>query len=298
MILLTRLRRIALLALVICLLAGHGFSAETTEEKRLAAPVASGVLTKATGKATIDYSNTKDGFVMVRYTAATTRQLKVQVKGPAITYTYNLTPGEWEVFPLTDGSGTYQTLVYENISGTRYSTVAAVGFTVTLENELVPFLQPSQYVNYSAAPNVVATAAELVQGKTKTLDKVKSIYDFAIGHLTYDNYLAATVQSGYVPDLDAVLEKKSGICFDYAAMMTGMLRSQGVPCKMVFGYVGTAYHAWISVWTEETGWVDTIYFDGVSWKQMDPTFASSALHSGTPGKDIGSGAIYTSKYQY
>ena len=34
--------------------------------------------------------------------------------------------------------------------------------------------------------------------------------------------------------------------------MTGMLRSQGIPSKLVVGYAGTAYHAWISVWTEET----------------------------------------------
>ena len=28
------------------------------------------------------------------------------------------------------------------------------------------------------------------------------------------------------------MEIKKGICFDYAALMTGMLRSQGIPCKL------------------------------------------------------------------
>lgn len=293
-----QLHKIMLLVLVICLLAGNVFSAEVTEEQPLAAPTASGVLTKSAGKATIDYSNTKDGYVMVNYGADTTRRLKVQIKGPATAYTYDLLPGQWEVFPLTEGNGSYQTVVYENVSGTRYSTLVSAKFNVTLDNEFVPFLQPSQYVDYASAPNTVAKAAEVVQGKTKTLDKVKAVYDFVIAHLTYDYQQAATVQSGYVPDLDAVMERKTGICFDYAAMMTGMLRSQGIPCKMVFGYVGTAYHAWISVWSEETGWVDTIYFDGLSWKQMDPTFASSALHSGAGSKNLGSGMVYTSKYQY
>ena len=293
-----RLHHIVLLVLMICLLAGTVFSAEVMEEQPLAAPTASGVLTKSAGKATIDYSNTKDGYVMVNYNAATAKRLKVQIKGPATTYPYDLMPGQWEVFPLTEGNGSYQTCVYENVSGTRYSTLVSAKFNVTLTNEFVPFLQPSQYVDYSAAPNTVDKAAEVVQGKTKTLDKVKAVYDFVISHLTYDHQQAATVQSGYVPNLDAVLEKKTGICFDYAAMMTGMLRSQGIPCKMVFGYVGTAYHAWISVWSEETGWVDTIYLDGLSWKQMDPTFASSALHSGSLDKDVGSDMVYTSKYQY
>jgi hypothetical protein len=55
-----------------------------------------------------------------------------------------------------------------------------------------------------------------------------------------------------------------------------MLRSQEVPCKMVVGYAGEVYHAWISVWTEENGWIDgAIFFDGHQWKRMDPTFAST-----------------------
>lgn len=103
-----------------------------------------------------------------------------------------------------------------------------------------------------------------------------AVYDFVIQNITYDKQLAATVQSGYLPVLDSVLEKKTGICFDYAALMTGMLRSQGVPCKLVVGYAGTAYHAWISVWSEKDGWIDgVVYFDGTSWQRMDPTFAAN-----------------------
>ena len=82
--------------------------------------------------------------------------------------------------------------------------------------------------------------------------------------------------SGYLPKLDEVLAAQTGICFDYAALMTAMLRSQEVPCKLVVGYAGSVYHAWISVWTEENGWIDgAIFFDGNTWMRMDPTFASS-----------------------
>ena len=92
---------------------------------------------------------------------------------------------------------------------------------------------------------------------------------------------AANATSGYLPVLDTVLAEKKGICFDYAALMTGMLRSQGIPCKMIFGYAGSVYHAWINVWTEDTGWIDgAIYFDGGSWQYLDPTFASSADRGG------------------
>ena len=261
--------------------------------------VASGTLEKKNSKAVIDYSNTKDGYVMVKYTASTTKRLKAQVKGPTTTYTYNLTAGKWETFPLSDGNGSYQIVVYENTTGTKYASVLSQTVAVTLTDEFAPFLRPNQYVDYSVAVNTVAKAKELVGTQTDPLKKVEAIYNYVVKNLTYDKQKAATVQSGYLPVLDTVLEKKTGICFDYAALMAGMLRSQGVPCKLVVGYAGTVYHAWISVWSQETGWVDgVIYFDGTSWQRMDPTFASSGKQSESIMKYIGDGKNYTTKYLY
>ena len=55
-----------------------------------------------------------------------------------------------------------------------------------------------------------------------------------------------------------------------------MLRVQRIPSKLVIGYAGDAYHAWISLYTEETGWVsDVIEFHGNEWRYMDPTFVSA-----------------------
>lgn len=259
--------------------------------------VASGTVTRENDKAVIDYSNITDGYVMVKYKASTNKRLKVQVKGPTTTYTYNLPVSKWTTFPLSDGNGAYQVAVYENVQDTKYSSVLSASFTVKLANEQSPFLRPNQYVDYAAAPNTVAAAAKLVAGKTDVLKKVQAVYEYVVGNLKYDYNLAATVQSGYLPVLDTVLARKSGICFDYAALMAGMLRSQGVPCKLVIGYAGTTYHAWISVWSAETGWVNgAIYFNGSSWKRMDPTFASTGGSSAM--KFIENNANYSVKYMY
>ena len=256
---------------------------------------ASGTKVKRVSKAVIDYSNTKDGYVMVQFTGQTTKRLKALAKGPATTYTYNVTPVRWEVFPLPDGNGKYQVGVYENISGTKYAAVTSVSFDVALTNEFSPFLLANQYVNYTASSKIVAKAGELVKEDMELLKKVEVIYDFVV----YDTQKAATVKSGYLPVLDTVLEQKKGICFDYAALMTGMLRSQGVPCKLVVGHAGTTYHAWINVWSEKTGWVDgAIFFDGTTWQRLDPTFASSGKKSESIMKYIGNGANYTAKYLY
>ncbi len=262
-------------------------------------PVASGTAVESGGGAEIDYSNTTDGYVMVRYPGSSSSRLKVQVVGPSTTYTYNLAPGSWTTFPLSDGNGGYLVRALQNVEGKKYAILAAANFSASLQDEFAPFIRPNQYVNYAGASATIQKAAELTSAYPEPLDKVREIYNFVVGNLTYDQQKAATVQSGYLPDLDTVLATKTGICFDYAALMTGMLRSQGVPTKLVVGYAGTAYHAWVSVWTEETGWVDgVIFFDGTTWQRMDPTFASSGGGNEAIMQYIGDGSNYTVKYLY
>ena len=260
---------------------------------------AAGTRVKKNERAEIDYSNAEKGYVMLRYTAAADKRLKVQLKGPTTKYTYNLTPGEWAVFPFSDGNGEYQVSIYQNVEGNKYASVLSLTTTVELENEFAPFLHSNQYVDYDSAPLAVEKARELTADKEETIGKVEAVYDYVVANIGYDRELAATVKSGYLPVLDEVLEKKTGICFDYAALMTGMLRSQGIPCKLVVGYAGQVYHAWISVWSEESGWVDgIIFFDGTSWQRMDPTFASSGNGSAEIMEYIGDGTNYSAKYFY
>ena len=292
-------KRLRVLLLAALLLLSCGAGPALAEDSAMLTTSAPGTLTKQNGKAVVDYSNTGDGYVMVRYSAATTKKLKAQVKGPTTTYTYNIAPEAWAAFPLSDGDGGYQVTLYENVSGSKYAAVLSASFTVALTDEFAPFLRPNQYVDYANATNSIAKAKELTKDKTAALDKVAAVYGYVVKTLTYDKKMAASVQSGYLPVLDTVLEKKAGICFDYAALLTGMLRSQGVPCKLVVGYAGTAYHAWINVWSEETGWINNaVYFDGVAWHRMDPTFAASGKQSESIMKYIGDGAHYTAKYTY
>jgi len=262
-------------------------------------PEASGVLVEETDRAVIDYSNTADGYVMVQFKDEITKRLKVQVKGPTTTYTYNITKNQWETFPLSDGNGDYQVALYENVEASKYALVQSVSLSVELKDEFAPFIRPNQYVDYADATNTIEIAARLTAGKEDELEKVRAVYEYVINNITYDKELAESVKSGYLPELDKVLEKKKGICFDYAALMTGMLRSQSVPCKLVVGYAGEAYHAWIHVYTEKDGWIDNvIYFDGTTWKRMDPTFASSGNQSEETMQYIGDGTNYIEKYLY
>ncbi|MEG2000270.1 MAG: transglutaminase-like domain-containing protein [Evtepia sp.] len=252
-------------------------------------------------KATLDYSNLSEGILFLTYTGGNPVKIKVQIaKSGGTTYTYSLNnTGFSESFPLVEGNGAYTIRVFENTTGTKYATVFSYTLNLKLRDATLPFLYSNQYVAYNPNSAAVVKANELCAGQKSELDKVHVIYDFVVGTLTYDKQRAATVQSGYLPNLDQVMQSKKGICFDYASLMTAMLRSQNVPCKLIIGYAGTAYHAWINVYTAEQGWIEAVvYFDGQNWSRMDPTFASSSHSNPEIMKYIGNGSNYTQKYAY
>ena len=90
----------------------------------------------------------------------------------------------------------------------------------------------------------------------------------------------------------------TGICLDYAAVMASMLRSQNIPTRLEVGYAGNAYHAWISTYITDIGWVNgVIEFNGTSWSLMDPTFAANTNET-TLKNFIGNGSNYKTKYIY
>lgn len=276
-------------------------SKTTTETKTtLKLPSADGKKVEKNSLALIDYSNTSDGYIMAKYTGKSSK-VKISITQPdGVAQVYNLrTDGEFDTFSLPDGNGTYSVLIAENVKGNAYAQVAAISFKVKLSSETAPFEIPNQYVNYDANSLITKKAASICKGKTDMIEKVNAVYTWIVENVTYDKKLAQTVASGHLPDLDRIVNDKKGICLDYAGAMTAMLRSQGVPTKLIVGYAGEVYHAWISVYSEETGWVyNVIYFDGKDWHRMDPTFAATANSSKTVMKYIGTGSNYSAKYIY
>ncbi len=304
------LKRAGSLALALVLLAtaalmvgaaGHSAKAEKAAVLPEKAAPKTGITVYSNEKASVDASNLAEGYLMVTYTGGKNVRIKVQItKSGGVTYTYDLNnAGRTETFPLTEGDGTYTVKVFENTSGTKYAQAFSTSVTMTLRNDFLPFLYPNQYVNYTMDSQTVAIGAQLCTAPTDDLGKVTAVFDWVVDNFTYDYEKAATVQSGYLPVVDTVLAARKGICFDYAAVMTAMLRSQNIPCKLVVGYAGEVYHAWINVYVEGVGWVDqAIYFDGVNWTLMDPTYTSTGKRSQFIMEYVTDQTNYTQKYAY
>lgn len=215
-----------------------------------------------TSSAWLDLTQLNNGVVAVQYEAAAGTRLKVMITKDSSKYTYNLDNGKGgQVFPLQSGNGEYKIALLENISGNKYKTLKSDSVSLQLSNSVALYLNSIQNVNWADSTTAVKKAKELTAGKKTDAEKAKAIHNYIINTVAYDYNLASNVASDYIPDVDKVLAAKKGICYDYASLNAAMLRSVGIPAKLVMGntsYV-KVYHAW-----------NEVYLDG-KWVVVDTT---------------------------
>ncbi len=298
------------LVLFLCLaalLSGCSNSGEDSNKKSEAySPGQVNVLSpRADGKNTLggeplllDLSNISQGYIM-GILKEEGKKINIQIIGPdGVTYKYFLTqPGIYTAFPLTAGDGTYLILAFENVSADQYASLFSESVDVSLDNEFLPFLYPNQYVNFDEDTSSVRLAAELSEDADTDLKALENIYNYIITNISYDSRKAALVEAGYLPDIDSTLSTKTGICFDYAALMASMLRSLGIPTKLTIGYSASVRHAWVDVYIESEGWIEhAVEFNGNEWRYMDPTFASTGSDDPAILEYIGDGKNYIVQY--
>lgn len=261
-------------------------------------PDASGTDTIGNESVTIDISHNNEGYICISYSGDSDRPRTVITTPTGITYQYELTKGGCDVFPLTDNNGAYNVAVYELISGDEYSVLFRSDFDVNITNEFLAYLYPNQYVNFDKDTKAVALSSELVEPCNSDLEAIQAVYNYVIANITYDYDKASSVESTYIPNIDKTLQEKKGICFDFASLMATMLRSQNIPTRLEIGYAGDTYHAWISTYVEDVGWVNGIIeFNGKDWEIMDPTLATTTSEDKLRNF-IKEGDNYVTKYMY
>ena len=188
----------------------------------------------------IDTSKAAAGTIRVRQNGNPTKvKVLVYFNGSSKYYQYTIpTNNTWTSIPLQSGSGTYKVRFMKQVSGNSGSAC-------------------------------VAKAKSLVSGAGSDAQKVSKIYSYIVNNISYDYDKMKNLPSGYLPNPDSTLASRKGICFDYAALMAAMLRSQGVPCKLVIGNADGQYHAW-----------NMVYVNG-SWQLYDPTFGAAGQRAGS-----------------
>lgn len=303
------LRRAAAMLALLVLLTGCGGNTAAVAASPASASSASGSydappfqdaafhpeLAEDYGPVKLDASALEEGVVAV--SAQSGSRLKFQIVLGEMKYNYDLSnDGRAAVFPLNMGDGSYTFRLMEQVGESKYACTWSESREVTMKDDFQPFLRPSQMVDYTADSQCVAKARELAAGCEKDIDAASAIYDYLVDHIRYDDDKAATVQPGYLPSPDETLQTGKGICFDYAALAAAMMRSLGIPCKLITGYVGDEiYHAWNSFYIHDQGWVTVeIKAPANQWKRVDITFAAG----GVDAKKLDDDSRYTTRYIY
>lgn len=210
-------------------------------------PASPGKSVKKNGKLQVDVANINDGYFQAALRQSTSKKMKLRVKKGSETLTYDLNgKAQYEVFPLQLGSGKYEITLYENVSGKKYSAAGTVSVQVKFKDPEVCFYYPNQQVNYTQKTAAVAEADRLCEGKNnqQTFD---TVCNFMKKSFVYDYMKAINIKAGILPDIDTAWNKHMGICQDLSAIMCCMLRTQGLPARLMIGMADRNYHAWVVV---------------------------------------------------
>ena len=248
------------------------------------------------GNPIIDASCADDGYVFAA--AKSSARLKFQVKCGEMTYNYDMpNDGTPALFPINMGDGSYGFRIMENVEGSSYAELDAAYQDVKLSSEFDPFLIPNVFCSYDEKSKCVEKARKLMKGVKNEGEVVREVCTFVAGAVSYDYDKAEILanSSGYVPDPDATLAEGKGVCFDFASLTAAMLRSLGMPTKVVTGYVSPddLYHAWIMVYADGTWQTALFSVKPKTWSRCDVTFASAGASSVT-----GDATKYTDRYIY
>lgn len=246
--------------------------------------------------AAIDVSSAAKGYIGAAATSGSRLKLQVTKDGQSMNYDMP-NDGTPIIIPLDMGSGTYTIAVMQNTSGSRYAELYSTSTNAQIESEQAPYLVPNVFCAYDANSTVVAKARELTKDAKNEGDALRLIYEWIAQNVVYDNAKADQLsgKSGYIPDPDETLRTQKGICFDYASLAAAMLRSLGIPCKIVTGYVSPdgVYHAWNMVWIDGSWKAVSFTVNPRDWTRIDLTFAANGA-----GNTVGDGSNYTDRYVY
>lgn len=120
----------------------------------------------------------------------------------------------------------------------------------------------------SITPETLALAEDLAGNQPTAYDKAIVIRNYLRSNINYNDQIAAA-PPGVEPIHYTLFDIQEAYCTYYASAMAIMLRSQGVPARMVSGYALGEYdqasqsyrvravnaHTWVEVYFPEYGWI-------------------------------------------
>jgi len=179
-------------------------------------------------------------------------------------------------------------LPFPNSSRIEYSVISRSSAVVPGDFEPQSVSYPDSFArHYLQVPvqseRIAALAHDIISSKRSYYDKVVAIQEHLIRNFRYS--LDAPLAEQTHPLEEFLFARKTGYCEHYATAMIILLRTIGIPARLVTGFLATEWneygnyyvvrqqdaHAWVEVHLPHSGWI-----------MMDPTPAATEAISTSP----------------
>ncbi len=130
------------------------------------------------------------------------------------------------------------------------------------------------------SPRVTELARRVAEGATTPYEKTAAVLQHLLNGYRYSLDLETTASARPIEDF--LFARKTGYCEHYATAMVVMLRSLGIPARLVTGFLATEWNDFGGYYTvrqrDAHAWVE-VYYPRSGWITLDPTPASGAVPS-------------------
>ncbi len=173
-------------------------------------------------------------------------------------------------------------------SGERYSIAGLASIASMDQLRGAPAAYPDWVTaRYLQLPDTITQrtrdlAAQVMAGATNPFDAAYATQQFLRGHITYNEKIAAPPRDRDVVDY-VLFDSREGYCEYYGSAMAVMLRSQGIPARVVGGYYPAPWdddrQGYLYREKNAHLWVE-VFFPGFGWIPFEPTSSQNPIPYG------------------
>ncbi len=173
-----------------------------------------------------------------------------------------------EYLPLQMGTGEYSVTLFQYVEEGKFKKAHAETFIVK-EEPRSTFLHSANPVYWDDDMEAIKVAKTITKDAVSDEEKVLAVHDHIAETISYDWAFLENIPYMYVPNIEETFSSRKGVCYHYSALFAGMMRSLGIPTKLIKGFVEDgAYHAW-----------NEVLVNG-EWRVLDLTHSAAYVQAG------------------
>ena len=235
----------------------------------------------------VETDKAPNGVVTLHYDAPLENSVVAFVTNSTALYMYSIRSSVTNI-PLQMGDGAYEINVYEKMEDTKYIKILIANVVVDGLRDEEVYTNSIQMVDYEGYKDVIDEINKLLADAQGDREKVEIVYNYIITNYSYSTEKAEGVRAEYLPDLRDFFTTGKGICYDYASLFASVLRSNGIPTKLLMGYRNDVekYHSW-----------NEVLLDG-KWLAIDTSCDAQLVQAGIAVEMIKDSSIFSYTREY